>query len=204
MKNILLFDVETTGLNHKLDQIIEFGGILLDENLNVIKKISTFVKCDTPLPAKITEITNITDEMLIDGMDEEELAKELDSTVDENTIMIAYNIQFDIGFYISLLERFNLKFKNNTVIDCMVVYKDRHPYPHRLFNAIEKYQIDGVNSHRALDDALATLELYKKMDAEQPIRPYYENRISYHSKYGLNGYRLPYVTYFPYVYKKHY
>ena len=204
MKKALLFDVETTGLNHKLDQIIEFGGILLDENMNVIEEISTFVKCDDPLPAKIIEITNITDDMLLDGINEEELANKLNQLVDEETVLIAYNVQFDIGFFISLLERFNLKFKNNMVIDCMVVYKDRHPYPHRLLNDIEKYKLAGVNSHRALDDALATLELYKKMDAEDAIRPFYENRISYHSKYGLNGYKLPYVTYFPYVYKNHY
>lgn len=204
MKKTLIFDVETTGLNHKLDQIIEFGGILLDESGNVIEEISTFVKCDNPLPAKITEITGITDDMLVDGIEEEELARKLDALVEEDTLLIAYNIQFDIGFFISLLERFNFRFKNNNVLDCMVIYKDRHPYPHRLFNAIETYELEAVNSHRALDDAKATYLLLQKMNDEMYVYDQYTNYITYHSKYGLNGYRLPYVTYEPYTYKKRY
>lgn len=203
MRQILVFDVETTGLDYKFDQIIEFGGLLLDHNMNVLKEISTFVKNEEPLSAKITEITGITDEMLIDGIEEEALAVMLEELIKEDTLLIAYNVQFDIGFLKSLLERFNLPFKNNPVLDCMVVYKDRHPYPHRLFNAIERYQLQNevVNSHRALDDAKATLALLKKMHAEKDVYVF-ENRISYNKKYGINGYQLPYVEYFPYFYRR--
>ncbi len=203
MKQVLVFDVETTGLDYKMDQIIEFGGILLNEKMEVVREISEFIQCDEPLPEKIIEITNITDDMLKDGMKEEELAKMLNELITEETMLIAYNIQFDIGFFISLLERFGFKFKNNALLDCMVVYKDRHPYPHRLLNAIETYQLDAVNSHRALDDAKATYQLLNVMNNEASLM-HYVNRISYHSKYGLNGYRLPYVEYYPYTYKKHY
>ncbi len=198
-KQILVFDVETTGLNHKLDQIIEFGGVLLNEKMEVIDEIATFIKCDTPLSAKIKEITNISDEMLVDGMEEEKLAIMLDELIKEDTLLIAYNIQFDIGFLISLLERFNLKFKNNPLLDCMVIYKERHPYPHRLLNAIETYDLPAVNSHRALDDAKATFLLLARMNNDEDVFKYI-NRISFNSKYGLSGYKLDYIEYYPHVY----
>lgn len=203
MKKMLVFDVETTGLDYRTSQIIEFGGLLVDENGELVKEISTFVQCPHPLPEKIKEITNITDEMLLDGMKEEELASMLNDLIDEDTTLVAYNVQFDMGFLITLLRRFGYPFKQNDMLDCMVIYKERHPYPHRLFNAIQTYQLDAVNSHRALDDAKATLKLLYKMNAEQDVEPF-RNRISYNSKYGLNGIRLDYVEYYPYKYKKRY
>lgn len=199
-KQIFVFDVETTGLDHKNNQIIELGGLLLNEKLEAFKQISTFVKYNGKLEEKIIEITNITDEMLLDGIDESELAKMLDEIITPETLIVAYNVQFDIGFLISLLDRYGYEFKNNAVLDCMVVYKERHPYPHRLVNAIETYKLDAVNSHRALDDAVATVLLFEKMNEEKNLFDFV-NKISYHSKYGLNGHKLPYVEYYPYVYK---
>ena len=58
-------------------------------------------------------------------------------------------------------------FITNDVLDVMAVYKDRHPFPHRLESAVEKYQVEVPNTHRALDDVKATVIALTKMIAKE-------------------------------------
>ncbi|MBU1142167.1 MAG: hypothetical protein KKH92_00820, partial [Firmicutes bacterium] len=75
-QRILLFDYETTGLSGQYDQIIEIGAIALERvngQYKIVEELSTLVLADRPLPEKITEITKITDEMLLrEGITQEE------------------------------------------------------------------------------------------------------------------------------------
>ena len=79
----------------------------------------------------------------------------------------------------------------------MTVYKDRRPFPHKLCKAIEAYCLDAQNSHRAIDDTLATYELLKAMDAECDDLDCYINLFGYNPKYGVSGQRVSSVTYLP-------
>lgn len=173
-KNILVFDFETTGVNPHTDEIIEIGAVkleLVDGNYIKTDELSVLIKQDYPLPAKITEITGITDEMLAkDGVNRSVAFQMFDNLYTKDSLLIAYNIQFDIWFLINLYRKefdrfFTIK---NDLIDAMAVYKDFHPYPHRLESALEKYPVGVSNSHRALDDAMATYLLLKKMEEVLP------------------------------------
>ena len=173
-QNILVFDFETTGVNPFEDEIIEIGAIkleLINQNYEIVEELSVLVKQDKPLPEKITEITGITDEMLeLDGVTRSEAFQMFKNLYTEDSLLIAYNIQFDIWFLINLFYKeqdrfFELK---NDSLDAMAVYKDFHPFPHRLESALERYPVGVPNSHRALDDAKATYLLLKKMEAELP------------------------------------
>ena len=199
---ILLFDFETTGLNPMHDQIIEIGAIVLekkDGGYVVTNEMQELVMADRPLPPKITDITHITDEMLLrEGIPQEEAChKLLDLYQDEKTLLIAYNIQFDIGFLTSLFRKYwNQSFWiKNDLLDVMAVYKDRHSYPHRLESAVATYQVEEPNTHRALDDIKATLEVLKRMNDSKPNIKYYVNKIGFNPKYNLSGIKLPHVTY---------
>ncbi len=201
---ILLFDFETTGLNAMRDQIIEIGAIVL-ENVNgsyvITDEMQTLVMADQPLSPKITNITHITDEMLLrDGVSQEEACHQLlDLYKDENTLLVAYNIQFDIGFLTSLFRTYwqPTFWIKNDLLDVMAVYKDRHPYPHRLESAVLTYRIEEPNTHRALDDIKATLEVLKRMNDNKPNIYQYVNKIGYNQKYGVSGIKLKHVTYIP-------
>ena len=200
-KKIFVFDVETTGLNPKQADIIELGGVLLEQTkgmFKIVKKINVLVKVIDALPKKITELTNITDAMLLkDGIDGWELADILEAIFIEKPLLVAYNLHFDIGFIHAIMERYKPIFKiTMDVLDMLTVYKDYHPYPHRLENAIERYQIQFPNSHRAIDDTLATTELFKKMHHAFKIDTYI-NVLGFNPKFGLKGYKLPYVRYLP-------
>ncbi len=201
-QRVLLFDFETTGLYADREQIIEIGAILLQKNLlgeyEAIDELSTLVIPDKQLPAKIIEITHITDEMLLrSGISQEEAFHRFLTMYSEDTLLIAYNIQFDLSFLIQFFKKYwNSTFQiKNDILDVMAIYKDRHRYPHRLDNAVEKYQVAINNTHRALDDIKATFEAMKKMNAELSNLKKYVNVVGYNANYGVNGVKLPHVKY---------
>lgn len=200
-KKALIFDFETTGLSAYNDQIIEIGALslnLVDGRFQIQDELSCLVKASKPLSPKITEITNITDEMLAkEGITEEEAYKQLKKMYDKDTLLIAYNIQFDLGFLKALFRKFeNPSFIIlNDILDIMAVYKDRHKYPHRLENAVETYGVEMKSTHRALDDVKATYAVLKALQQEKSNIYHYVNKIGYNAKYGVSGERLPHVKY---------
>lgn len=199
---ILLFDFETTGLNPQFEQIIEIGAIVLEkkgDTYQIKDQLSTLVMCDKPLPQKIIDITHITDDMLLrDGISQEAAFQAfLKLYLDEKTLLVAYNIQFDLSFLIHLFRRYwhpSFQIKND-ILDVMAIYKDRHRYPHRLDQAVATYQVEVPNTHRALDDILATYHALLKMIEEKDNVEKYVNVIGYNPTYGVNGLRLPHVRY---------
>lgn len=200
---VLLFDFETTGLYANSDEIIEVGAILLEKQgdlYKVSKELNLLVKAGKKLPEKIIEITNITDYMLeTEGVSQEKAFHEFFNMYkDENTLLVAYNILFDIQFLISWMKRFyNKNFElNNDVLDVMAIYKDRHKYPHRLEQAVLTYGIEEPNTHRALDDTKAMLEVLKKMHMEKDNIEKYINIIGYNPKYPPRV-RFPHITFIP-------
>ena len=92
--------------------------------------------------------------------------------------------------------------KGKDKLDLLTVYKDRHSYPHKLCNAIEVYGLSGkvVNSHRAVDDVLATVEVMKCMDLEKTDLENYVNLFGFNPKYGISGKAIGSVTYKPQPY----
>lgn len=199
---IIVFDFETSGLSATNDQVIEIGAVVLVKNdegkYEEETLLSRLLKVDKALPSKITEITGITAEMLEkDGIEQVTAFQELYNIYDENALLVAYNIQFDLGFLIEGFRKYvdhNFTITND-ILDVMAVYKDRHFFPHRLESAIEKYGVTIPNSHRATDDCLATYDVLLKMKAEENDINKYVNVIGFNRKYGLSGIKLPHVTY---------
>lgn len=201
-KSIIIFDTETTGLDYKKNQIIELAAIKIRvlDNGKYRKEKEIDLFCSLPegqrIPAKIVELTGITDQMLEqEGILPNELAKEFLSLVEGSTLLIAHNAQFDILFLLELLKEKNVpKFD---YLDTLTVYKDRRAYPHRLENAIEAYGLKGkvVNSHRAIDDVIALWEVVKVMGRERKDLATYINIFGYNSRYGVQGERLPGIRY---------
>ena len=118
-----------------------------------------------------------------------------------NTLLLAYNAHFDLSFLYYLLLRNGdpsiLKGKDK--LDLLTVYKDRHSYPHKLCNAIDVYDLSDkvVNSHRAVDDVLATVAVMEAMEQENDDILRYVNIFGYNPKYGVEGKPIGSVTYKP-------
>ena len=89
--------------------------------------------------------------------------------------------------------------KGKDKLDLLTVYKDRRSYPHRLSNAIDAYGLSGqvVNSHRAVDDVIATVAVMREMEKERDDLHQYINLFGYNPKYGIEGKPIGTVTYKP-------
>ncbi|WP_025724617.1 3'-5' exonuclease [Acholeplasma granularum] len=190
-KEILVFDFETTGLYPKRDKVIEIGAVLLekkDDTYIIKEEVNLLIKQDKPITDFISNLTGITNEMLEkDGIDEESAFRKLDSMISEDTLLVAYNLAFDIGFLSALYQMYvnPRHLIKNDILDCMAVYKDRYPYPHKLESAVTTFNLINQNAHRASEDAKATFEVLKMLANEQNNLKIYVNVLGYNKKYGL-------------------
>jgi len=204
--NVVVFDTETTGIRHKEDEIIEIGIMKASfgEEQPIPELEEDLLIRLTPgrtLPPFITELTGITDGMLAEkGIEKEEACHILEQFfTGGRTLLVAYNAQFDLCFLFYFLQRFGKAglLRGVKMLDAMTIYKDRRPYPHKLQNAIDAYGLATQNTHRAVDDARAALELLYAMAGERDDLAKYINLFGYNPKYGVSGPRISSVCYVP-------
>ena len=208
--SIVVLDTETSGLSFTGDEIIEFSAVRLewDNGWKPVMEVDEFVRMtnDRKLSPKIVELTGITDELLLEeGISKQALCEILGQLFTPRTLITAYNAQFDLLFLYYLLSKHGDAgiLRDQPKLDLLTVYRDRKPYPHKLCNAIEVYDLAGkvVNSHRAIDDVRATVEVMKEMAKECPDLERYINIFGYSPKYGVSGPRISSVKYVPQGYR---
>ena len=207
---LVLFDTETTGLQYSRDEIIEFAAVvveLIDGVPTITKEYDELVALAPGgfVPPKITELTGISTQDLRErGLPKTRVCRDIAELIGGNTLLLAYNAHFDLSFLFYLLLRSGdpqiLKGKDK--LDLLTVYRDRRSFPHKLSNAIEAYGLAGkvVNSHRAVDDVLATLAVMEAMETEKDDLECYVNLFGYIPKFGIDGKPIGSVTYKPQPY----
>ncbi len=203
----LIFDTETTGLAFARDEIIEFSAVVLERqgtDVVVTREYDNLVTLSPggSVPPMIENLTGIsTLDILERGIPKEQLCADIAEMVDGNTLLLAYNAHFDLSFLFYLLLRNGNPaiLKGKDKLDLLTVYKDRRPFPHKLCNAIDAYGLSGkvVNSHRAIDDVLATVAVMEAMANERDDLDRYINLFGYNPKYGIDGKPIGSVTYRP-------
>ena len=204
---LMLFDTETTGLNFSRDEIIEFAAVVVERKngeMVVTREYDELITLSpgSSVPPEIERLTGISNQDIQQrGIPKEQLCRDIAEMIAGNTLMLAYNAHFDLSFLFYLLLRSGdpTILKGKDKLDLLTVYKDRHSYPHKLCNAIEVYNLSGkvVNSHRAVDDVLATVEVMKEMELEKADLERYVNLFGYNPKYGISGKAIGSVTYKP-------
>ncbi len=207
---LVLFDTETTGLQYNRDEIIEFAAVVVERREGVptvIQEYDELIQLSPGgfVPPKIEQLTGIsTQDTRERGLPKTRVARDIGEMVQGNTLLLAYNAHFDLSFlyYFLLRDGDPMLLKGKDKLDLLTVYKDRKPYPHRLCNAIEAYGLSGkvVNSHRAVDDVLATVAVMEEMEKEQNDLLNYVNLFGYNPKYGVEGKPIGSVTYKPQPY----
>lgn len=207
---IVVFDTETTGIDFDTDRIIELGAVALEKegetgSLNCLIRLPQGHR----LPPFIVDLTGITDEELAQkGVSEEKAGAAFCHLLEgaKRPLLVAYNAQFDLNFlYWFLKKSGNAQvLRLPRFLDALTVYKDRRDYPHKLCNAIEAYHLEeeAVNSHRAVDDARATVRLLEEMAREKNDLHCYIDLFGTHPKYGINGRKISSITYKPQPYQR--
>src|SRR5690625_3609549 len=162
----VVFDVETTGLSSVYDTIIELAAVKV-KNGEIIDRFERFANPHRPLPKKIIEITNITDDMLKDAPEVDDVLKDFHEWVGES-VFVAHNASFDIGFLNLGYEKINYDRVNNVVIDTLELARFLYPNlrNHRLNTLCKHLDVELTKHHRAIYDAEATGNVFLKMIAE--------------------------------------
>ena len=157
----IVFDIETTGFSSIRDSIIEIGAVKVQDG-RIVDRFSTFVNPKRPIPFEITNLTSITDEMVMDSPGIETILPQFLEFVGDG-VLVAHNAGFDVGF----IEQ-NCR---NLGLDDHFIYVDTVALARVLLPTLSKYKLNIVakalnisleNHHRAVDDAGATAEIFVK------------------------------------------
>ena len=162
----VVFDFETTGFNAGgEDSIIEIGAVKIKDGM-IIDRYDELINPGRALPSKITELTNITDEML-EGKDNEENAVKRFIEWFGDLPMVAHNAKFDVSFLEMAYKKYNLGEFKNPVIDTLELSRtlDTAYARHSLSALVKRYEVpwDESAHHRGDYDAEGTALVFHKM-----------------------------------------
>ena len=165
---MIVFDIETTGLSNTSCGITEIGAVRIRDG-EVLDRFNTFVDPEMPIPEEIVTLTGITDEM-VKGAPKTREALELffDFIGNEESrgqkLLIAHNASFDMGFISHYAEQCGLPF-TNAYLDTVALSRhiNAELKNHKLDTLAKHYRLGDFNHHRASDDAEMLAMIYFKM-----------------------------------------
>ena len=162
----VVFDTETTGFNAGgADQMIEIGAVKIC-NDEIVDRFDELINPGRHIPDKITALTCISDEMVLDKDNEENVTKRFLEWAGDAP-MVAHNAKFDISFISMAMKKYNLGEFKNTVIDTLELSRtlDQGFSKHSLSALVSRYNVPWEEDahHRADYDAEGTALVFAKM-----------------------------------------
>jgi len=162
----IIFDTETTGLDNKLDRVIEIGGVELENHFPTGRTLHIFINPgNRKVHPDALAVHGITDEFLQDKKPFAEVAQEIIDFFD-GARWVAHNANFDMGFINAEFGRLGLpSVAPEKVTDTLALARRKHPMgPNSLDALCRRYGID--NSHRTKHGALLDSELLAEVYIE--------------------------------------
>jgi DNA polymerase III subunit alpha, Gram-positive type len=177
----VVFDVETTGLSAVYDTIIELAAVKVKDG-EIIDRFESFANPHHRLSATIIELTGITDDMVENAPEVEDVLRRFHEWTGDS-ILVAHNASFDMGFLNTGYKKIGLGKSSNPVIDTLELGRLLYPdmKNHRLNNLAKKLDVELTQHHRAIYDAEATGYILMKM-----LKDALEKGIQYHDQ--MNDY----------------
>lgn len=219
----VVFDVETTGLSAVYDTIIELAAVKF-KNGEIVDKFERFANPHQPLSQTIIDLTGITDDMLKDAPEVEQVLTEFNEWIGDD-ILVAHNAGFDISFINQGFEQIGIEKTTNPVIDTLELARLVLPQlkSHRLNGLCKYYGIELTQHHRAIYDTEATAYLLWRLlqeaeekgivnhnqfnehmgegDAYQRARPYHATLLAQNEVGLKNIYQLISMSHIDYFYR---
>ncbi|MCD2348361.1 DNA polymerase III subunit alpha [Clostridium guangxiense] len=157
-----ILDLETTGFSPVTEKITEIG-IMKYKDGKVIDSFSCFVNPQKPIPARVVEITNITDDMVKDAETIEQAFPKMLEFI-EGSVLVAHNAEFDVGFLKHNAKVLGYDF-NFSYVDTLSLAQDVFPQlkSYKLGRIAKNLGIKVEVAHRALDDVDTTVKVFNIM-----------------------------------------
>ena len=161
-----IIDVETTGGKPIRDKITEIA-VVLHDGTQILETFETLLNPETYIPYGITQLTGITQDMVLGAPRFYEIAKEI-VKLTEGAVFVAHNVRFDYGFIREEFQRLGYAYSRKQLC---TVRLSRQTFPglpsYSLENLIRHFNIPTDARHRALADALATTDLFERILRQQ-------------------------------------
>lgn len=179
----VVFDIETTGLSHTRDKIIEIAGYKLTNGM-IGERFEYLIDPEEKLSELTKKITNITDDMVVG---QETIDKVLPKFFEfiKGSVLVAHNAGFDTGFIFEQAKKLKIKHDEFAVIDTLNIARYFYNADGKENNHARFYKNDSGNipdlkrfnlkaltkffkvnldaHHRAIYDAYATAEVFIHM-----------------------------------------
>ena len=162
---IVSIDLETTGLDHRTERIIEVGAVKL-VNGEITESYSSLVKPDVPIRHSSFMVHGISEEMVAEAPTIEQVLPEVLAFIGDSTV-VAHNAIFDCSFLNESCKRVFEKRFDNPRIDTYDMFKTVFPEEtsHGLSALLARFGFDNFVAHRALDDARCLAQVFPKLQA---------------------------------------
>lgn len=164
LDDFVVFDLETTGLSAKNDKITEIGAVKIVKG-EVVDRFSQLVDPQVPIPALITKLTGINDEMVKGQPVIDQVINSFNNFIGDS-ILVAHNASFDMGFIRENMKKIGIHI-SNPVLDTLELSRAVFPElkSHKLNLVAKHLKVELLNHHRAVDDSEATaMILLKTLD----------------------------------------
>ena len=164
LKDYVVFDLETTGVNPNVDDIIEISAVRVCGH-EITGEYSTLVNPGRHIPAGATAINGITDEMVEDAPDIGAAIAGFMEFIGDS-VLVGHNIHtFDTNFaYDAAWNALNRELKNDYIDTLFMARKCLPKLPHHKLTDISEYfHIETKGAHRALNDCVMNQKCYEEM-----------------------------------------
>ncbi|MBR4669754.1 MAG: PolC-type DNA polymerase III [Butyrivibrio sp.] len=157
----VVFDIETTGFSPIKNKIIEIGAVKI-VNGEIVDRFSEFINPEVPIPYKITKLTSITDDMVIDAPTREVIIPKFVEFC-KDAVLVGHNVGFDISFINQNCKELGIDVDYTTVD---TLWLSRYFFPlqakHTLDAVAKTLNVVLGHHHRAVDDAECTALIFNK------------------------------------------
>jgi DNA polymerase III epsilon subunit family exonuclease len=160
---IVILDTETTGLDHKVEKIIEIAAVKL-YNGEVIERFSTLVNPEQPIRHSSFKIHHISQEMVETAPTMAEVIPQFEAFMGDLPYA-AHSVVFDYSFITEAYKKHLGKRFLNPRICTLELFKAVFPEEpsHGLSALSARFGVESFVSHRALDDAEQLAAVFDKL-----------------------------------------
>jgi DNA polymerase-3 subunit epsilon len=160
----IAFDLETTGTLPGVDQIVEIGAVMFNEQGVPETIFATLINPGIPMPEAASRVNGITDDMLVGKPTVDEVLDAFSEYCADN-VMVAHNAAFDSQFLIADIKKFETTSPRGIILDTLPLARKVYPglANYKLGTLVQHLGITTTNFHRAEEDASYCGQLFHKM-----------------------------------------
>lgn len=161
LENFVCVDLETTGLNPKTDRIIEIGMVKVREG-KIVEQFSSLINPRQQLEERIEQITGITQKELENQPLQKEILPQILEFLEED-VLLGHRVLFDYSFLKRAFTNEKIPFERKGIDTLKIARKVVADCESKSLPKLCSHYGIEYHPHRALSDALATVELYRKL-----------------------------------------